>query len=237
MPGRKLLWASVFSIAMGFAESAVVVYLRVIYYPEGFQFPLVPISKNIALAEFLREAATLVMLLSAGVLAGSNAIQRFAYFIFCFAVWDICYYLFLKLLLNWPESLLTWDILFLIPVPWVGPVITPVIVACTMILLAAAMLYADSKNRNARLRWSEWSLLIAGSAVLMVSWMWDYSSYVLARHPLSSVWTLSGDAVLFSLAEHYIPRRFCWWLFLPGEVICLSAIGKYWYRNLRGSPA
>ena len=101
---KKITWLTLFSIAMGFMETAVVIYLRKIYYPSGFQFPLIPVDTNVALVEFLREAATLIMLLAIGILTGKTASQKFAYFIFCFAIWDIAYYVFLKILLNWPAT-------------------------------------------------------------------------------------------------------------------------------------
>ena len=92
-----LIIVSVFSIAMGFFESAVVIYLREIYFPDGFSFPLNPIHGSILTVEVLRELATLIMLISIGILAGRNRVQKFAYFIFGFAVWDIFYYIFLSL--------------------------------------------------------------------------------------------------------------------------------------------
>ncbi len=55
----KLIWVAIFSISMGFVESAVVVYLRRIYYPEGFLFPLKPLIDNLIEVEVLREAATI----------------------------------------------------------------------------------------------------------------------------------------------------------------------------------
>ena len=95
---KTLLWVAIFSTAMGYLECTVVVYLREIYYPGGFNFPLAPIDKPIAITEIGREAATLVMLLGIGFLAGKTAVQRFAYFIYSFAIWDIFYYVFLKVL-------------------------------------------------------------------------------------------------------------------------------------------
>jgi hypothetical protein len=65
-----IIWVSLFSIAMGMLESAVVVYLRELYYPEGFAFPLKMMSSTLILTEILREAATLIMLIAIGVLAG-----------------------------------------------------------------------------------------------------------------------------------------------------------------------
>ncbi|CAN5476760.1 hypothetical protein BH10BAC1_BH10BAC1_14060 [soil metagenome] len=126
---KTIIWLTVFSIAMGFLETSIVVYLRKLYYPAGFEFPLVPVPIDIATTEFWREVATIIMLIGAGVMAGKNATQRFVFFLYSFAIWDIFYYVFLKLLRNWPESLFTWDILFLIPVPCVGPVIAPCIVS------------------------------------------------------------------------------------------------------------
>ena len=90
MPETKwkynLFWLSFFSISMGFLESAVVVYLRKIYYPYGFEFPLAPIEGPIAITELFRELATLIMLFSLSLIAGRTIRQRFAYFIFCFAL-------------------------------------------------------------------------------------------------------------------------------------------------------
>ena len=113
---NTLVWITIFAVCMGIFESAIVIYIRELYYPSGFGFPLVPIEPKIAITELLRELASLFMLLSVGVLVGKNLSQRFAWFIYTFAVWDIVYYVFLYLILQWPESLLTWDILFLIPV-------------------------------------------------------------------------------------------------------------------------
>ena len=127
MKTKTIIWVTIFAIAMGFFESAIVIYLRQIVYPDGFSFPLQPIPESLATTEILREAFSLLMLLSVGILTGESTITRFAYFIFSFALWDIFYYIFLKLLINWPESLFTMDILFLLPVTWIGPVITPVI--------------------------------------------------------------------------------------------------------------
>ncbi len=93
---------------MGMLEAIVVVYLRRIFYPSGFKFPLEIIPGSILQVEILRESCTLVMLVSISLIAGKNKLQSFAYFLFCFAVWDIVYYIGLKLILNWPASLFKW---------------------------------------------------------------------------------------------------------------------------------
>ena len=91
---KTLFWLTMFSIAMGYLETAIVVYIRKLYYPEGFTFPLVPISHDIAVTEFWREAATIIMLAGIGILSGKNASQRFVFFLYAFAIWDIFYYVF-----------------------------------------------------------------------------------------------------------------------------------------------
>ncbi|HXH18771.1 MAG TPA: hypothetical protein VNJ07_06770 [Chitinophagales bacterium] len=222
-----LICITIFSIAMAFVESAVVVYLRVIYYPDGFAFPLTPISPDMAATEFFREAATIVMLASIGVLAGKTFTQKFAWFLYSFAVWDIFYYVFLKVLLDWPHSLLTWDILFLIPVPWVGPVITPVIAAGTMIALALCLLFFRE-----RLSLKEVSLLAIGALVLILAWIWDYSAFVLAKNTISELWSLAKDD-LFSHTREYVPQHFNWLLFAVGELLCIAAIGIYCRRVMK----
>ena len=131
---NKIIWISVFAVAFAAVESAVVVYLRALYYPEGFSLPLKIFGRNHLWVELARELATMVMLASVAVLTGSNRWQRFAYFLISFGVWDIFYYVWLKVMINWPSSIFDWDILFLLPVPWIGPVIAPVLVSFFMIL-------------------------------------------------------------------------------------------------------
>lgn len=233
---KAFFWVSFFSIAMGYLESAVVVYLRAIFYPEGFNFPLAPINEQLALTEMFRELATLVMLVGIGIIAGRNGSERFAWFLYSFAVWDIFYYVFLKVLLNWPESFLTWDILFVLPVTWVGPVIAPLIVAFTMIAFALAILYFNGKRQDTRITALEWIVLITGSLILIVSFSWDYSRFVLQNHPFSAIWTIPKKS-LYEIAETYIPVSFNWWIFIAGEIIIIFAILRFWKRNkIRALP-
>ena len=229
---RKLVWLTLFSIAMGFMESAVVVYLREIYYPNGFSFPLVPIENKIALVEFLREAATIIMLFGIGMLTGKTAAQRFAFFIYCFAIWDLFYYVFLKMLMDWPASFMTWDILFLIPVPWVGPVITPCLVSLTMILLALAIVVFQERGINTQLKWKDWTWFILGSFIIITSFVWDYFLYVGKVNSKSTIWTLSSDNSMFQDIRTYIPAEFNWTLFVLGEFILLMGI-MFYIRRIR----
>jgi len=224
---ERMIWVTVFSIAMAFLEAAVVVYLRTIYYPQGFQFPLMPIEARIAVTEIFREAATVVMLIGLGALAGRNLSEKLAYFIFSFAVWDIFYYVFLKLLLDWPDSWFTWDILFLIPVMWVGPVITPLILSVTMILLSSSMIFFNHKFGDAAISREEWILLILGSVIVIISFTLDYSQYMLNRYSISELIRLASSKEIFSARIDYVPANFDWWIFWVGEVLLLWAIGSF----------
>ncbi len=221
---NKKLWViTVFSIAMGLLETAVVVYLREIYYPNGFSFPLVPIENKIAITELLREAATIIMLNTLGMIAGKNTAEKFAWFIFSFAIWDICYYVFLKVLLNWPVTLLDWDILFLIPVAWVGPVLAPCIISALMILLAIVILRKSEENKMHSLSKTDWMLLIMGSLILIFSFTIDYFMYA------NSIDTRDKNHLLAELSK-YIPQSYNWFIFAIGIIPILYTTFKI-YRK------
>jgi len=227
---KTIIGLTVFNIAMGYMETSVVVYLRKIYYPGGFKFPLIPIDKGIAATEFFRELATIIMLIGVGVFAGKNRLQRFVFFLYSFAIWDLFYYIFLKLLLGWPESLLTWDILFLIPVPWVGPVIAPCIISLSMILLTFIVICDPEEGMNMHLGLTKWILLISGSLIVILSFMWDYIMY-LATNGNEAVWTLSSNAAMFDEVKKYIPVEFNWWLFAVGEGLILFVIFSLLFKK------
>lgn len=206
---KKITWLTLFSIAMGFMETVIVVYLRKIYYPNGFDFPLVGMDMSILRAEILREAATVVMLVGIGVLTGKTASEKFAFFIYCFAVWDIFYYVFLKALLDWPQSLFTWDILFLIPVPWVGPVLAPCLVSLTMIVLAASIGYYSNKGYKTKIKLNEWLMYSCGSLIVILSFSLDTMKFI----------SLSKEQP--SLA---VPSVYNWWIFWIGELVIVAGI-------------
>jgi len=222
---KLLSWLVIFSIAMAYLESAVVVYLREIYYPEGFSFPLVPINAEIFITEILRELATIIMLAGIGILTGNSSSQRFAFFLLTFAIWDIFYYVFLYALLGWPSSLLTWDILFLVPIPWVGPVITPIIVSLTMIILASSLIHFK-KNLNL----NQWLLSILGSLMVIISWVLDYWIFI-SNQFSNGAWILSSEQELFGSSDQYIPGSFNWYIFLIGILLLLTATASHYLKN------
>ncbi|HNW97036.1 MAG TPA: hypothetical protein PKK00_01335 [Bacteroidales bacterium] len=228
---KTIFWVTLFAIAMGFMETAVVVYLREMYYPNGFSFPLKIIDYNIAITEFFREIATLIMLIAIGIIAGRKNTERFAFFIYAFAIWDIFYYIFLKVILNWPESLLTWDILFMVPVTWVGPVIAPVINSLTMILLAFIIIHFTEKNGDAKINKYEWMLLITGSLVIIFSYTQEYMSYMLNKFSFAEMLGISGKQEVINYACNFIPKYFNWYIFCLGELMNLSAIYLFAKNN------
>ncbi|OFX23124.1 MAG: hypothetical protein A2033_02200 [Bacteroidetes bacterium GWA2_31_9] len=217
-----LIVVSIFSIAMGFMESAVVIYLREMYYPEGFAFPIKIIEGVVATTEIFREIATIIMLSCIGFIAGKTFIQRFAYFIFSFAIWDIFYYVFLKALIGWPESLFTWDLLFLLPVAWVSPVLAPILCTIAMIWLALLIIIYDGKGYKIMFQSSDWILLIIGSLVIMISFTTD--------HLLFMNKYVSITDTLKKVISQYIPQSFNWSVFLIGYGIILFVIIRFWYR-------
>ena len=130
--GKRFLWVSAYAIAMAFLEAVVVVYIRGLLQITNDHVALGPYVTM----ETWREAATLVMLASVGWLAGRKRLDRWAYGWFAFGMWDIWYYVWLKVLIDWPASLLSLDTLFLIPLTWWGPVIAPMLIAAMMCVVA-----------------------------------------------------------------------------------------------------
>jgi len=198
---------SLLAVAMAFLETSVVVYLRALYYPHGFEFPVIAMSPLLSVTELLREFATMIMLVSMGYLAGRNGWQRFAWFLYSFAVWDIFYYVFLKLLLNWPASWFTFDLLFLLPLIWTGPVLAPLLVSLTMILMAFAIFYADRVRGQLIIRWPERMLVLAGALMIFFSFIQDFSVFFFNRYSLRQLFNSEDSAAILNA---YIPATYNW---------------------------
>jgi hypothetical protein len=130
------LTVTAFAVAMAYLESAVVVYLqKALEITPDTLFPLrgSEVAGNLAAIEVGREFATLVMLVAIGCLVGRGWVDRLAWTAVAFGVWDVFYYVWLWVFLGWPHSPNSWDVLFLIPVPWAGPVWAPVMVSGCLI--------------------------------------------------------------------------------------------------------
>ncbi len=224
---RRYLTLGVFAAAMGVLEAIVVVYLRQLYYPAGFAFPTGPIPQGMLSVEIIREAVTLVMLACAGILAGRNRLERLAYFLFTFGVWDIFYYAGLKYFLGWPPSLLTWDVLFLIPVTWLGPVLAPLICALTMVLFSLCVTVPLEAGREVRITPGQWGLLGLGAFLVFCTFVQDYAGLIIRNGFLPGFFRLAGDESFLRLASAYVPLRYNWPLFILGEFLVLAAIALF----------
>ena len=223
---KTLILIAIFSIAMGFLESAVVVYIRELYYPAGFNFPIIPTSNLVLFTELGRELATLIMLLCIGIIAGKNFAQRFVFFLYSFAIWDLFYYVFLKVLIDWPQSLFTWDILFLLPVPWVGPVLAPCLLSLTMILLTLMVVHLQEKGHAVRFRLWDWVLMIGASVIIIGSFTIDYFQMLSKAHGAYD------SSQMLEIIKRYIPISYNWFLFIIAEIILLADFGWiYWRRR------
>jgi hypothetical protein len=192
---RVLPWLVTYAVAMAYVESAVVVYLRAIHYPRGFAFPLAPLPPAMAAIEIGREAATLVMLLGVAMLAGTERWERFLAFCVSFGVWDIFYYVWLWVLIGWPPSLLTWDVLFLIPVPWTGPVLAPVIVS--VLLVAGGLLLWGKGARGEPVLFPipVRILALTGALLVLGSFVLDFRLVLRQIEPPPFRWGLFGIGV------------------------------------------
>jgi len=185
---NKVLLLVVFALAMGYLEAAVVVYLRAIFYPEGFGFPIRNMDLHLAAVELGREGATIVMLLAAAFIAEATRRGRLACFMLLFGVWDLAYYVFLRVTLSWPESLLTWDLLFLLPVIWTGPVLAPMLIS--VLLISAGLLYYARKGAAevARISGAEWAVAVAGGTAVFVSFALNHGRIYGGEVPAHFPW-------------------------------------------------
>jgi hypothetical protein len=200
-----------FGTAFGYLEAALVSYLRFLhepvrrrYFPDrppGDLFPLLtrqqvatagPEQYRVLLIEIGREAATIVMLAGTALAIATDLGKWAAAFVIAFGTWDITFYLFLKALLDWPASLFTWDILFIIPVPWVSPVLAPVVVSAAMIGAGIWHFRREAIHNPVHLgRWN-WVGIVVGAATIIVSFTVDYRKVVEGGMPYPFHWTLFG---------------------------------------------
>jgi hypothetical protein len=216
---RTLAVLLLFGVSFGYVEATVVVYLGKLYEPlalqldpkrrPGDRFPLITHEQleatdsahlRLLKTEVIREAATMVMLASIGLAVAWNFNTWVAGFVIAFGVWDIFYYVFLKVLIDWPRSLLEWDLLFLIPLPWVSPVLAPVVVSLSMIVAGTLLLWLEWADRPVRIGWQHWSTIVLGGLIIIVAFCWDYRQ------------VMAGG----------IPNPFQWSIFLIGEAIGLA---------------
>jgi len=217
---KKICIVTAFGIAFGYIEAAVVVYLRAIFYPDGFTFPLElfgidPLQKRLLLTEIGREVATIVLIFTGAWLFGRDFRRRVAYFLIIFAVWDIFYYVWLKVLLDWPASIMDWDILFLIPVSWASPVLYPILLSFLFLAFAVTILYLSSRNMPIQVALFDWLSFFLSVVIMVVSFC------------------IAG---LHSAEQDY-PSYFYEPVFAVGFLLCTAVFARCVLRSRKEMPA
>jgi hypothetical protein len=211
---RQWSLVSAYAVAMAWVEAACVYYLRVLVdRVEPHQINPLPIYGSLGTIEIAREASTLVMLLMIGLLAGRTWRTRLGYTAIAFGIWDIAYYVFLRLMSGWPTSLFDWDILFLIPLPWWGPVLAPICIA--LLMIAGGTLVCARPGRGSTtdtaMRW-----LVMGVGIALALYVFMRDAILVLPHGPEAVRTV-------------LPRAFDWSLF----VVALALMAAPLARELR----
>ena len=210
---KRFVWVSAYAIGMALAEAAVVVYLRALLHITNDHVALGPYVR----VEVAREAATLVMLMAVGWLAGHRRADRWAYGLFAFGMWDVFYYAWLKVLSNWPQSLLDWDVLFLIPLRWWGPVLAPVSIATLICVVSVLAVIRLARGRQLGITTARASVAILGGLLAL---------YVFISDSLHAL--LAGRTDWDTLR----PEPFQWLLFLIAlALMALPSLGAVWPKR------
>ncbi|OGG51595.1 MAG: hypothetical protein A3F84_17735 [Candidatus Handelsmanbacteria bacterium RIFCSPLOWO2_12_FULL_64_10] len=209
---ERMRWGVValFAVVMAWMEAATVVYLRTLVgRVDPYQAVPLPMLPHLTGAELVREVATLVMLFTVGCLAGRTWRSRLGYTIVAFGVWDILYYLFLRVIVGWPRSIWDWDVLFLLPLPWWGPVIAPVLIAGMMVLGGTLVSQFDRPGQPVWPGRLSWALNVAGVFLALYAFMAD------------AIGALDGGV---EAVRAVLPVRFNWPLFLVALVLMAAPI-------------
>ncbi len=219
--GPKRRWAVValFAAAMAWMEAATVIYLRtLVARVQPYQPDPLPHWGSLEYVEIVRELATILMLAAAAWLAGHDRRTRFAWFMVVFGVWDVLYYLFLALTIGWPRSLFDWDVLFLIPLPWWGPVLAPALIAVGMVICGTLVTQSAREPWPRRWAWVSGSM---GAVLAIIVFIADAANAVPA-----------GE----SAVRATLPARFHWRWFVLALVL-MSAVLVDLLRQLLGERA
>ena len=217
---RRAAYASlwILALAFGWIEASVVVYLREIYVREvslqgtndwaGLQVTLVSLPSHLVAMEMAREACTILLLGAVAWLAGRHRADRAGAFLLTFGIWDLTYYAALKIVSGWPDSLRAWDILFLIPLPWVAPVWAPVTVSAVFVATGSYLFWTSQRER--RYRWPDIGVLVASALLTIAAFLVESRAAI----------------------DHRVPERFPVWLFWAGIVL-----GTLWFLRVERGAA
>lgn len=209
---KNLLSVIFFAIAMAYLESAVVVYLRGLYGIEDLLRDMNFTPDKYTFIEIGREAATIVMLVFIGFLAGNTVWKKSGYFLIAFGIWDIFYYFWLYVFIQWPQSIFDWDILFLIPLPWWGPVIAPILISLLLIMTG----YFLTTDRSYRIKSFDWIIIILSMILILFTFMEDSIRIIL---------TGNGDLA------NVRPTDYSWILFLAAYISWFTVTLKVFFTT------
>lgn len=199
----RLISVGLFAIAMGLLEAICVVYLRQILLPPDGSLNNIAFSNFDFTIEVIREITTLIMLLTIAILAAYNWRTRLAMFFLAFGIWDIFYYIGLKIFLDWPATILEWDALFLVPVNWYGPVLAPVLISVYFIIVSIIIVLREATGK--KLHITKPAILLQ----LLTFVVWYYS--------------FTKDSSLIS-EFGYESATYSWLLFVLGILFCSVGI-------------
>ena len=214
---KNLLSVIIFAIAMAYFESAVVVYLRAMYGIKDLVRDTNMVADAYTFIEIGREAATIIMLFLVGVIAGKTWKQKISFAILAFGIWDILYYFWLYIFIQWPKSLFEWDILFLIPLPWWGPVITPILISILLIVISY-LIIVETKFKITPFDWTIYGLAVV---TILYTFMEDSINVII----------FSGG----SLTE-VRPTSFNWIVFLVAYLASVLVSIKIFYPKPKKIP-
>jgi hypothetical protein len=193
---------------MAQVEASVVIHLRSIYYPANPLeiFPLMLLTHRDLAIELVRELATVMMILSVALLTARGFVRIFATFVYVFGLWDLFYYLWLKIMIGWPVSWFEWDVLFLIPWPWLGPWLAPAMIALLFVVWGGWVL---TTPREIQFTHNTALLFMVGTLLALVA-------FLLPAAPL----LLEGEEAF----RGYQPDDFRWGIFIPGYVLMVISL-------------
>ncbi len=194
----------IYAVAMAYLESAVVVYLQraLGINPDNlFSLHAAEVAADLAAIEAGRELATIVMLAAVGILVGRRWVDRLAWTAAAFGVWDVFYYVWLWVFIGWPHSLNTWDVLFLVPVPWAGPVWAPIAVSIALVVFGLAAARRVGRGEAVQVGLMRGFAAVIGGIVVVLSF------------------TANATALL----EGEMPAAFPWPVFVAGMAIAVWA--------------
>jgi len=149
--------------------------------------------------ELGREAATLFLLAAIALAVSRNIREWWAAFMIAFGIWDVFFYLFLLVQIGWPSSFFEWDLLFLLPVPWTGPVLAPLVVAFAMVVAGVATFWRESADRSVRMASRHLLAILGGGILVVLAFCWDFRIIMSGGLPDAFNWPLLVTGLLLGV--------------------------------------